>query len=56
MLLSKYEKEIPKTWDELIETSKYIFDVEKNNFNNTNLITFNGLFNSNYEIYIKNII
>ncbi|KAL6631525.1 periplasmic binding protein-like II, partial [Neocallimastix sp. 'constans'] len=45
MLLSKYEKEIPKTWDELIETSKYIFDVEKNNFNNTNLITFNGLFN-----------
>jgi len=33
-LLTKYGKEVPKTWDELIETGKYIYDEEKNK-NNT---------------------
>ncbi|ORX79447.1 periplasmic binding protein-like II [Anaeromyces robustus] len=42
-LLDKYSKDIPKTWDELLSTSKYIYNEEKK-FNNTNLIAFNGLF------------
>jgi len=33
-LLLKYNKEIPKTWDELLSTSKYIYDEEKK-INNT---------------------
>jgi len=47
-LLSKYEKPIPKTWNELIETSQYIMKKEKE-FNNTRLIAYNGLFNSKYK-------
>ena len=42
-LLSKYNKDIPKTWDELLSTSKYIFEEEKK-LNNT-IIPYNGLFN-----------
>jgi len=33
-LLNKYQKEIPKTWYDLISTSKYIFEEEKK-YNNT---------------------
>jgi len=33
-LLSKYHKDPPKTWDELMSTSKYIYEEEKKN-NNT---------------------
>jgi len=33
-LLTKYGKDIPKTWDELMSTSKYIYDEEKKQ-NNT---------------------
>ncbi|ORX83229.1 periplasmic binding protein-like II [Anaeromyces robustus] len=40
ILLDKYNKTIPKTWDELIETSKYIIEQE----NDPNLIAYNGLF------------
>eukprot|EP00833_Pecoramyces_ruminatium_P005035 jgi/Orpsp1_1/1179067/evm.model.c7180000067801.1 len=43
-LLSKYNKEIPKTWDELLETASYILNEEKKK-NNTDLIGYNGLFN-----------
>ncbi|ORX87618.1 periplasmic binding protein-like II, partial [Anaeromyces robustus] len=43
-LLSKYNKNIPKTWDELISTSKEILNEEKK-LNNTDLISYNGLFN-----------
>jgi len=39
-LLSKYGKPIPKTWDELIETCKYIMAEE----NDPELICYNGLF------------
>ncbi|KAL6598131.1 periplasmic binding protein-like II [Neocallimastix sp. 'constans'] len=39
-LLKKYNKRIPKTWDELIETSKYIMERE----NDPELIAYNGLF------------
>jgi len=40
-MLNKYKKRIPKTWDELIDTSIYILERE----NNTNLMAYNGLFN-----------
>jgi len=39
-LLNKYNKSIPRTWDELINTCKYIMKKE----NNTDLICYNGLF------------
>ncbi|KAL6605284.1 periplasmic binding protein-like II [Neocallimastix sp. 'constans'] len=45
-LLNKYNKEIPKTWDELLETGKYILKQEKIK-NNTNIVIFNGLFTDN---------
>eukprot|EP00833_Pecoramyces_ruminatium_P013528 jgi/Orpsp1_1/1187560/evm.model.d7180000058609.1 len=41
-LLTKYDKRIPKTWNELIETSKIIMEGESKN--NINLIAYNGLF------------
>ncbi|ORX78623.1 alpha/beta-hydrolase [Anaeromyces robustus] len=40
-LLNKYNKEIPKTWDELITTSKEILEKERA-LNNTELIGYNG--------------
>jgi len=40
-LLGRYNKSIPKTWDELIETCKYIMEKEKEN---SDLICYNGLF------------
>ncbi|KAL6589009.1 hypothetical protein U3516DRAFT_653405 [Neocallimastix sp. 'constans'] len=40
--LKKYNKRIPKTWNELIETSIYILEKEKEK-NNTNLVAYNGL-------------
>ncbi|ORY59001.1 periplasmic binding protein-like II [Neocallimastix californiae] len=43
-LLKKYDKKIPKTWEELIETCKYIWNEEKLSNNNTKLIPYNGLF------------
>jgi len=45
-LLEKYNKRVPKTWDELIETSKYIIGKEKE-LNNTDLIAYNGVFDGN---------
>ncbi|OUM69935.1 hypothetical protein PIROE2DRAFT_2135 [Piromyces sp. E2] len=38
-ILKKYEKSIPKTWDELLETGKYVLKKERE-LNNTNLIGF----------------
>jgi len=43
-LLNKYNKEIPKTWDELYDTGKYIMEEEIKRNNNTDLIIYNGLF------------
>ncbi|ORX45738.1 periplasmic binding protein-like II [Piromyces finnis] len=43
VLLNKYEKRVPKTWEELKETAKYILEEEKK-VNNTNLIPYNGIF------------
>jgi len=45
ILLDKYKKQAPKTWDELLNTSKYIYDEEKKK-NNT-IIRYNGLFDGN---------
>jgi len=46
-LLNKYNKKPPKTWDELIDISKYIIENEKkNNVDVHDLIPFNGLFNT----------
>eukprot|EP00833_Pecoramyces_ruminatium_P004711 jgi/Orpsp1_1/1178743/evm.model.c7180000066564.2 len=42
--LEKYKKDIPKTWDELISTSKYILKMEKELYNNTELFSYNGYF------------
>ncbi|KAG4107687.1 hypothetical protein H8356DRAFT_1023974 [Neocallimastix lanati (nom. inval.)] len=42
--LEKYKKDIPKTWNELLETGKFIQEEEKVKRNNTDLIIYNGLF------------
>jgi len=47
MLLDKYKKEVPETWDELISTGKYIYEKEKEN-NNTIPLIYNGLFTGIY--------
>jgi len=51
MLLEKYQKEIPTTWDELITTGKYILEQEKEE--NGDLIGFNGLFPSKYKLQVN---
>jgi len=43
-LLEKYNKTIPKTWEQLKETSKYILEQEKD----PELIGYNGLLDSKY--------
>jgi len=42
-LLNKYNKKIPKTWDELFATGKYIMERERK-LNNTDIVIYNGLF------------
>ena len=39
-LLNKYNKTIPTSWEELLETGKYIKEKE----NDENLMIYNGLF------------
>ncbi|ORX46582.1 periplasmic binding protein-like II [Piromyces finnis] len=41
--LEKYNKRVPLTWDELIQTTKYILNQEQQN-NNSELIGYNGYF------------
>lgn len=40
--LERYNKEVPKTWDELFETGKYILEQERQK--NNNLVGYNGYF------------
>jgi len=54
--LMQYNKEIPKTWDDLIETAEYIMKKEKEKHKNSTLIGYNGLFPSNIFNYKYNII
>jgi len=42
--LNKYNKEIPKTWDQLIETAQYIMEQERIENKNSHLYGYNGLF------------
>jgi len=44
-LLAKYNKSVPKTWDELIDTAKYIKNMESQLYGNNDLIGYNGLIN-----------
>jgi len=44
--LDKYNKKPPKTWDELIETAKYILEEEKK-IGHDDIFGYNGLFPSN---------
>jgi len=44
--LDKYKKQIPKTWDELIETTKDILEGERKE-GNTNIMGYNGLMPDN---------
>jgi len=43
--LRKHNKDVPKTWSELIETTEYILEKEKDD--NPDLIGYNGLFPGN---------
>jgi len=52
-LLDKYGKRVPKTWDELIETSLEIKEKEKKK-GNINLSEYNGLFSGKINYHIKN--
>jgi len=58
-LLEKYNKTVPETWDELIDTANFIIQKEKEN-GNEDIIGYNGLFNSkNFKLYyliIDNVI
>jgi len=50
-LLDKYGMRVPKTWDELMNTSKFIVEKEKQqNFKST-LKRYNGSFNGKIIIY-----
>ncbi|KAL6608523.1 periplasmic binding protein-like II [Neocallimastix californiae] len=42
-LLKKYDRRVPKTWEELLDTGKYILEKERAN-NNTEIIAYNGFF------------
>jgi len=46
-LLTKYDKEVPQTWDQLIDTTKYIMEREHAE-ENYNIIGFSNLFPSTY--------
>jgi len=45
-ILNKYNKSVPKTWDELIETGKYIMN-EESKLNNTDILIYNGALSEN---------
>ncbi|ORX82973.1 periplasmic binding protein-like II [Anaeromyces robustus] len=47
-LLNRYNKEVPKTWNELIETGLYIYNEELKN-NNNDLMIYSGLINKDDE-------
>lgn len=48
--LDLYKKPVPKTWEELIETTNYILDKERE-LNNTNIVGYNGLFSRKNKIF-----
>jgi len=42
--LEKYNKKIPSTWDDLLQTGQDIIEQEQKNNNEINLYGYNGLF------------
>jgi len=50
-LLEKYGKKPPTTWNELLETSKFIYSEEKKINEDLELKLFNGLFNGSFRQY-----
>ncbi|KAL6604136.1 hypothetical protein U3516DRAFT_815546 [Neocallimastix sp. 'constans'] len=48
-ILNKYNRSIPTTWDELIDTSQFIIEKEIIQNNNTDLVAYNGLFDDSEE-------
>ncbi|OUM69931.1 hypothetical protein PIROE2DRAFT_2131 [Piromyces sp. E2] len=46
-ILKKYNKTIPKTWDEFLTTSKYIMDEEYKS-NNMDFLPYNGFFDGKF--------
>jgi len=50
MLLDKYGKEVPRTWDELIDTARFILQKEKEENPNEDLVGYNGHINVNSAI------
>ena len=63
-LLNKYNKRIPKTWDELIETGRYIYDEEFKDIEDSEYFIYNGsldgiiitnIFTAINTIYKKNL-
>jgi len=51
-LLDRYEKRVPKTWDELIDISLEIKEKEEK-LGNIYLTEFNGLFSGKKQNFIK---
>jgi len=53
MLLRKYNKTVPETWDDLLDTATYIIEKEKE-LGNEDLVGYLGYFPGNYfEIVLK---
>ena len=52
-LLDKYNMTIPKTWDEMIITAKYIMQQEQ--LENNYIYGYNGYFPSNYKYILNNL-
>jgi len=46
-LLNKYDKKVPKTWDQMLETAKYILN-EEYKAGKKGLVGYNGYFPSKY--------
>ena len=55
-LKKKYNKDVPKTWNDIMEIGKYILEEERK-LNNTDLIGYNGLFSGKFlkKMIITNI-
>ncbi|OUM58626.1 hypothetical protein PIROE2DRAFT_16031, partial [Piromyces sp. E2] len=47
-LLKEYDKRVPETWDELIETAEYILDEEKKKDPEVDLTAYNGMIDGTY--------
>eukprot|EP00833_Pecoramyces_ruminatium_P001998 jgi/Orpsp1_1/1176030/evm.model.c7180000056135.1 len=43
-IIGLYKRDVPKTWDDLMDTSKYILKMENELYNNTELYSYPGFF------------